>query len=263
MAVVVALVVGVGLLDAAVWTDVDARTRSQNEEAALAAANTRLATLRHEVKVAQSAKAVTATERGSLQTSIASTMNQLAATNAALANANVGAYVQGVGIDTLQTCLGGVKGAFDQIAAMNNAGAAKDISAVSGPCTQLAGGSGTGLVYPFDFPDPSVILVGQTYFAYATNSVAGSIQIIDSTDLSHWTAIGNALPSLPAWATPDNTWAPSVAMIGGTYVLYYAAHVAGTADECISVATSSQPQGPFHDTSTAPLECQKSLGRVH
>jgi beta-xylosidase len=49
-------------------------------------------------------------------------------------------------------------------------------------------------------------------------------------------------------------------MIGGTFVLYYAAHVAGTADECISVATSSQPQGPFHDTSTAPLECQKSLG---
>ena len=257
---VVALIVGIGLLDAAVWTDVNARTRSQNEEAALATANNRLATLRHEMKVAQSAKAVTATERGSLQTSIASTMNQLAATNAALANANMGAYVQGVGIDTLQTCLGGVKGAFDQIAAMNNAGAAKDISAVSGPCTQLAGGSGTGLVYPFDFPDPSVILVGQTYFAYATNSVAGSIQIIDSTDLSHWTAIGNALPSLPVWATPDNTWAPSVAMIGGTYVLYYAAHVTGTADECISVATSNQPQGPFHDTSTAPLECQKSLG---
>ena len=106
---------------------------------------------------------------------------------------------------------------------MNNAGAAKDISAVSGPCTQLAGGSRTGLVYPFDFPDPSVILAGQTYFAYATNSVAGSIQIIESTDLSHWTAVGNALPSLPAWATPDNTWAPSVAMIGGTFVLYYAA----------------------------------------
>ncbi len=93
------------------------------------------------------------------------------------------AYVQGVGIDTLQTCLGGVKSAFDQIAATNNARAAKDISAVSGPCTQLAGGSGTGLVYPFDFPDPSVILVGQTYFAYATNSVAGNIQIIDSNDL--------------------------------------------------------------------------------
>ena len=53
----------------------------------------------------------------------------------------------------------------------------------------------SGLVYPFDFPDPDVILVGQTYYAYATNSVAGNIQIIDSTDLTHWTAVGNALPS--------------------------------------------------------------------
>jgi beta-xylosidase len=260
IAVVVALIVGIGIVDAAVWTDVNARTQSQHEQAALAAANTRLATLRHEVTVTQSTRAATATKRNSLRASIASTMQQLAATNAALANVNVNAYVQGVGIDTLQTCLGGVKSAFGQITAMNNAGAAKDISAVSGPCTQLAGGSKTGLVFPFDFPDPSVILVGQTYFAYATNSVAGNIQIIDSTDLSHWTAVGNALPSLPAWATPDNTWAPSVAMIGGAFVLYYAANVAGTADECISVATASQPQGPFHDTSTAPLECQKSLG---
>jgi hypothetical protein len=157
------------------------------------------------VAVAQFAGNVTTTKRSSLQTSIASTMNQLAVTNSALANANVNAHVQGVGIDTLQTCLGGVKSAFDQITAMNNAGAAKDISAVSGPCTQLAGGSSTGLVFPIDFPDPSVILVGQTYFAYATNSVAGNIQIIESTDLSHWTAVGNALPSLPAWATPNNT----------------------------------------------------------
>jgi hypothetical protein len=260
VAAAVALILGVGILDAAVWTDVDARARSQNEQALLAAANTHLARLRHDVAVARFAKAVTTSKRNSLQTSIASTMSQLAVTNGALANANVSAYVQGVGIDTLQTCLGGVKSAFDQIALENNDGAAKDISAVSGPCTQLSGGSNTGLVFPFDFPDPSVILVGQTYFAYATNSVAGNIQIIDSTDLSHWTVVGNALPSLPAWATPDNTWAPSVAMIGGTFVLYYAANVAGTPDECISVATASQPQGPFHDMSTTPLECQKSLG---
>ena len=195
-----------------------------------------------------------------MQSSIASTMSQLAVTDGSLANANVHAYVQGVGIDTLQTCLGGVKSAFTQIAALNNAQAAKDITAVSGACTQLAGGADTGLVYPFDFPDPSVIVVGQTAYAYATNSVAGNIQIIASNDLTHWTAVGNALPNLPAWATPNYTWAPSVAMIGGAFVLYYAVDVAGTGTECISVATASRPQGPFTDRSTAPLECQKSLG---
>ncbi len=249
-----------GVLVAAVWTDVDARTRSRNEQAALTAANAHLATLRHDVAVTQFAKAVTTRTRDGLQTTINSTMSQLAATNGALANTNVHAFAQGEGIATLQTCLGGVKSAFGQITAKNNTQAAKDISAVSGACTQLAGGTSTGLVYPFDFPDPAVILVGQTYYAYATNSVAGNIQIIDSTDLTHWTAIGNALPSLPAWAAANNTWAPAVAKIGGNYVLYYAADVAGGTKECISVASASQPQGPFSDTSTAPLECQKALG---
>ena len=130
------------------------------------------------------ANAVTTNKRNTLQSSITSTMSQLAVTNSALASTNVHAFVQGVGINTLQTCLGGVKSAFGQITAKNNDRAAKDISAVAGPCTQLAGGTSSGLVYPFDFPDPDVILVGTTYYAYATNSVAGNIQIIDSTDLT-------------------------------------------------------------------------------
>jgi hypothetical protein len=248
-----------GALVTAAWTDIDARTRSRNEQVALAAANSHLAWLRHRV-VTQFAKAVTKSKRDVLQSSITTTMSQLAVTNGSLTDANVHAYVQGAGIDTLQTCLGGVKNAFSQITAKNNTQAAKDISAVSGACTQLAGGTSTGLVYPFDFPDPAVILKGQTYYAYATNSVAGNIQIIDSSDLSHWTAVGNALPSLPAWATPNYTWAPAVAMIGGSYLLYYAVDVAGTGQECPSVASASGTQGPFTDKSTAPLECQKSLG---
>ena len=139
--------------------------------------------------------------------------------------------------------------------------AAEDISAVSGACLTLDAGSGGGLAYPFDFPDPDVILAGNTYFAYATNSVAGNIQIIQSTNLTSWTAVGNALPALPSWAAPDATWAPAVALIGGAYVLYYAALVAGPGggEECISVATATQPQGPFNDSSTAPLECQPAL----
>jgi hypothetical protein len=258
--VAAAIVMGVGALVAATWTDIDARTRSRDEGAALTAANAHLAVLRHEAAVTRFAEAVTKSKRDALQGSIASTMSQLAITNGSLANANVHAYVQGVGIDTLQTCLGGVKRAFGHITAKNNAQAAKDITSVSGACTQLAGGANTGLVYPFDFPDPSVILVDHTYYAYATNSVGGNIQIIDSTDLTQWSSVGNALPNLPAWATSNYTWAPAVATIGGAFVLYYAVDVAGTGQECISVATASQPQGPFTDRSTAPLECQKSLG---
>jgi beta-xylosidase len=42
--------------------------------------------------------------------------------------------------------------------------------------------------------------------------------------------------------------------------MYYAVDVAATSTECISVATSSRAQGPFVDSSTAPLECQQALG---
>jgi hypothetical protein len=251
---------GVCALVAAMWTDIDARTQDHHEQAALAAAHAHLAALRHDVAVSKFDQAVTSATRNSLQTSLFLTTSQLSVTNASLAKTNVHAYVQGVGIDTLQTCLGGIQSAYGQISAKDNDQAAKDISAVSGPCSQLAGGTSTGLVYPFDFPDPDVIRVGPTYYAYATNSVAGNIQIIESSDLSQWTAVGNALPALPAWAAADDTWAPSVALIGGTFLLYYAVDERASGQECISVATASQPQGPFTDDSTAPLECQLSLG---
>ncbi len=254
------IVLGIALLTVAVWTGVQARTRARNEEAALATANAHLASLRHDVALTRLATAVTTGKRNSLQASIATTLSQLVATNSLLATTNVHASLQGASIDTLQTCLGGVQNALGQISANDNNKAAEDISAVSGPCSALDGGTAAGLVYPFDFPDPDVILVGQTYFAYATNSVAGNVQIIESTDLTHWTAVGNALPHLPAWAEPHYTWAPAVAAIGGTFVLYYAANVAGSGKECVSVATATQPQGPFVDRSTAPLECQPALG---
>ena len=90
--------------------------------------------------------------------------------------------------------------------------------------------------------------------------MAGNIQIIASNDLTQWTAVGNALPTLPAWATPDDTWAPSVAEVNGQFLLYYAVDVASSATECISVATANSPAGPFVDNSTSPLECQTPLG---
>lgn len=255
------VVLCVSLIVASVWTDVLASTRARHEETALTAADAHLAKLRHDVAVTTYAKAVTTNKRNVLLGSIAATLDQLATTNSSLQTTNVDAFLQVDNISTLQTCLGGVQNALGQIKANNNDQAAKDISAVSGACTQLAGGTDSGLVYPFDFPDPDVIVVGDTYYAYATNSVAGNIQIIQSSDLVHWTAVGNALPGLPTWAAADYTWAPAVMELKGTFVLYYAVEVSGTGGkECISAATASQPQGPFVDGSSAPLECQTALG---
>ncbi|MBV8463033.1 MAG: family 43 glycosylhydrolase, partial [Acidimicrobiales bacterium] len=255
-----AVALAAGVLTAALWTDVQARARAGHEQAALGRADAHLAALRRDVASTEHADTVTTTQRAGLRSSISSTLEQLTSLNSVLASTDGHAVQQGDSIDVIQTCLGGVQNALNQIAARNNGGAAGDISAVSGPCSQLDGGSIAGLVYPFDFPDPAVTLVGQTYFAYATNSVAGNIQIVQSNDLTDWTAVGNALPSLPAWAAPDFTWAPAVAQLGGKFLLYYAADVAGSETECISVATADQPQGPFIDASTAPLECQPALG---
>lgn len=258
----VTAVVVVAVLAASTTVDVIARTRNRHEQAELTATRSTLSSTRHDLDMTRLAVLAATEHRNSLQGSIASTLAQLEATNASLASTDLDASLQGLDINTLQTCLGGVQQAYQQISESNKQQAGADISAVSGPCQLLAGESSAGLVYPFDFPDPDVLLVGNTYFAYATNSVAGNIQIIESADLVHWSYVGDALPTLPAWATPDATWAPGVALIGGNVLLYYAARVAGPGggEECISVASAAQPQGPFVDDSTKPLECQPSLG---
>jgi len=254
--------VALGIVSSALVTDLQAHARDRSEHRDLVAARDKLSMLRTDDKVTRYADDVATNHRSDLLASIGSTLAQLTATQNIISGTDAVAFLQGVNIGTYETCLGGVQNSYIQIAAHENAQAAQDISGVAGACSTLAGGTSDGLAYPFDFPDPDVLLVGGTYYAYATNSVAGNIQIIESTDLTHWTALGDALPSLPSWATPDETWAPGVLEIGGSFVLYYAARVTGPGggEECISVASSPQPQGPFLDMSTAPLMCQQSLG---
>ncbi|HEX7442452.1 MAG TPA: glycoside hydrolase family 43 protein [Acidimicrobiales bacterium] len=252
----------VGILAAAVITDLQAQARTRNELRTLAQTRHDLSTTRFTLAATTFARALSTNHREALKADITSTRDQLATTEQELTFTHADAFLLGLGVGTLQTCLGGVQGSLQAIAAHDNNGAARDLSAVSSACTTLTNGTKAGLVYPFDFPDPTVLHVGNNYFAYATNSVEGNIAIIKSTDLVTWNEVGNALPSLPAWVTPGATWAPGVFRVGGTFALYYSAKVAGpgNGEECISVATAKRPEGPFVDTSTAPLECQASLG---
>jgi hypothetical protein len=260
--VVSVVLVALGVITATVATDLQAHARDRHEYTDLVAAHMKLSASQFDLAATTYARALATNHRDVLRASVSSTLGQLSTTEKTLSGTTMNALAQGLDIGTLQTCLGGVQSSFQQISVHNNNQAAHDISAVSAACLALVGGNSGGLVYPFDFPDPDVLLVGSTYFAYATNSVAGNIQIIESSDLNHWSAVGNALPSLPGWAAPNATWAPAVAQVGGAFVLYYAAIVAGPAggEECISVASATQPQGPFIDSSTAPLACQPSLG---
>jgi beta-xylosidase len=113
----------------------------------------------------------------------------------------------------------------------------------------------TNPVFPHDFPDPFVLHVGDTYYAYATNGAGKQVQTATSKDLQHWTAGPDALPQVaPKWGYNGQTWAPEVLRAGGRYVLYY------TSSQRIGRAVATTPLGPFHDDSAAPLVAQTRLG---
>ncbi len=121
--------------------------------------------------------------------------------------------------------------------------------------------------YAEDFPDPFILPVTAangttTYHAYATQpNDAINLQTISSPDLQNWSAVKDALPSLPTWANPGHTWAPSVLPISDYHVLYYTVRDRKSNRQCISRAVSQDgPAGPFVDNSTGPLICQVRLG---
>jgi arabinan endo-1,5-alpha-L-arabinosidase len=117
-----------------------------------------------------------------------------------------------------------------------------------------------------DFPDPDVLKVGDTYYAYATGNFEAkiSIQAARSTDLVHWEISPDALPAFAPWAEPDPglVWAPEVTTTadGKGYVMYFAARVAGTSIQCIGVARSAKPEGPFASPDEQPFICQRDRG---
>jgi beta-xylosidase len=153
-----------------------------------------------------------------------------------------------------RACFWGVARAVVASRAGDDGAAATALRGASTACTRTLAYA-TGARFPFDFPDPSVLRVGGTYYGYATNSGAGDIQVIRSTDLVHWELVGNALPRLPAWASDGSTWAPSVLPRGGRYVAYYTVREVATGRQCISRAVGASPTGPFEDDSSGPMTC--------
>ena len=118
-------------------------------------------------------------------------------------------------------------------------------------------------VYEFDFPDPYVILVGDTYYAYATtNGSTTNIRVIRSKDLIEWEDLGDALPALPAWSVLNAgyTWAPGVVQIDDQFLMYYVARDEAVDRQCIGIAVSDDPAGPFRDPDDEAFVCQTDLG---
>ena len=124
-------------------------------------------------------------------------------------------------------------------------------------------------VFTTDFPDPFVLPQSDHYLAYATNpsGFRANVQMAISPNLVDWRLLTaadgklhDAMPRLPGWAKPGYTWAPEVVRKGAGYLLYFTARERKSDLQCIGVARSDHPRGPFVGDDAAPLVCQREEG---
>jgi arabinan endo-1,5-alpha-L-arabinosidase len=113
-----------------------------------------------------------------------------------------------------------------------------------------------------DFPDPDLLEVDGTYYAYATNGNNRNVQVATSTDLVSWEVLDtDALPELPPWVIPGKTWAPEVTEWGpGRFVMYPTTTNFEPTLQCIAVATADSPEGPFEVVGDGMLVCPEEEG---
>jgi xylan 1,4-beta-xylosidase len=109
-----------------------------------------------------------------------------------------------------------------------------------------------------DYPDPSVVRVGNQYWAATTTGGwAPHFALLRSRDLVNWEHVGYLFTSKPAWAKGD-FWAPELIVDRGrTFVFYTARRDEGPRKRgtlCVAVATAARPAGPYTDR--GPLVCE-------
>lgn len=110
------------------------------------------------------------------------------------------------------------------------------------------------LVMPGDYPDPSVVKIGDTYWASATTSNwAPVFPILKSKDLISWETTSHVFTELPGWAD-YYFWAPEISYEDGKTYIYYTAHKKD-GNLCVATAVADKPEGPYKDL--GPLICQE------
>ena len=111
-------------------------------------------------------------------------------------------------------------------------------------------------VVPGDHPDPTIIRVGETFWASATSSEwSPQFPLFRSEDLVHWVLSGSIFPIQPAWAE-GSFWAPELVHdeVTDRFLIWYVGKRRG-GPLCIAVATAPGPEGPYTDH--GPLVCDE------
>ncbi|KAA0994169.1 family 43 glycosylhydrolase [Dyadobacter sp. UC 10] len=98
-----------------------------------------------------------------------------------------------------------------------------------------------------DFADPSVIRVGDTYYAAGTSSEWGpAYPIYTSKNLVDWEYVGPVFNELPKW-TMGSYWAPELFFRNGTFYVYYTARRKSDKKSFIGVASTKDLKKGFKD----------------
>ncbi|TIA39794.1 glycoside hydrolase family 43 protein [Aureobasidium pullulans] len=130
----------------------------------------------------------------------------------------------------------------------------------------------TPVMNGINFPDPSVIRIGNEWWAFATmgrvNGKRVHVQMAKSAynDFNTWTSYGerDALPNLPSWVHPDSpaVWAPDVVQLGpGRFIMYYTAALKSNSKlHCLGTASASTVTGPYTPIGPDPWACPTGQG---
>ena len=102
-------------------------------------------------------------------------------------------------------------------------------------------------VIPGEIPDPTIIRVGETYYAAGTSFDFGpNYPIYQSDDLVNWERIASVFSEPPAWSS-DDFWAPELFYKDGTYFVYYTTKRKDNRIACIGLATTDDIHKGFTD----------------
>lgn len=110
-------------------------------------------------------------------------------------------------------------------------------------------------VIPGDHPDPTIVRVGDTYWASCTSGEwSPQFPLFRSADLVNWVLAGAVFPVQPAWAE-GAFWAPELVHdeVSGRFLIWYVGKKRG-GTLCVAVASAEAAEGPYTDH--GPVICE-------
>jgi len=138
----------------------------------------------------------------------------------------------------------------------------RDLVLPSTSAPSFAAGTYTNPVYAGSMPDPSVMKLGEAYYAFGTTgserlSDGRIFTLLRSTNLVDWDSLGGALTP-PSPNLHVQYWAPEITANDGKFYLYYAMGGLEPEKFALRVAIGSKPEGPFVDNGQPLVDCESN-----